>query len=369
MPTDVETFDAVMSEEGFGPHYTGTDSLLNMMQRKIDRFAQSATTHEPRKVDFAAPFADLSDHTSVNGLAFTEDSRDCIMVTTGAIQLFYSLFPTLLCFPEVFPHLGAPGANTPRPHWPTLPKDATNLPQATLPENVKRREVASALITFAVDFLILHEIGHVLYGHSRWPGSGGDASAAVASRHIREFSAAVGPNPNLDLVLEDHVCEVEADSYAVGTMASNVDESVRGIGSYKQHASQIGWTLEESVKYWLFGAYAFFRLFSDDDVNLDDQTAESHPLPIVRLAWIAQRLPGLVAEGGLALPEGRVNSLAVEAASELEAALALLTGKPPRPIDILTDQNPAVDKHLDAVKAKLEEVRPQLDALSYIERP
>jgi hypothetical protein len=117
----------------------------------------------------------VSDDSSFNAFAFAHDGRYVISVNYGALILLTDLVHRLFCLPEAFSWVGDPRAEDASRAFHPLSNDAQSYmrrfiadPRPVIPKNLPRRRAAVFLLPLAIEFIIAHELRHIVGGHLDW---------------------------------------------------------------------------------------------------------------------------------------------------------------------------------------------------------
>ena len=124
----------------------------------------------------------------------------------------------------------------------------------------------AVLVTLAMDFIFLHELGHIAGGHTRY----------FVERHgIGELSEDDVLDPNV--VDDRHLAEVDADAIAVH-LSGYMWHDVMGPSRPLQYDQ-----LREVAFLWAFAVGCLFFLFSQPAMESSAHVVGTHPHPAVRL--------------------------------------------------------------------------------------
>jgi hypothetical protein len=173
----------------------------------------------------------INDSPEFNAFAFEYDGKYILAVNYGALVLVEDLVKRLFCLPEVFPWVGNPKAEDPnRLFHPTSDNAMEYMrrfiaePRRTDPRDPTRRKAAYVFLIMAIEFIVSHELGHILCGHVGWHQ---ERTAGFALSEVR--------TPNcLEAGIDYQALEMHADGFAVwvsllrtlGMASSREDPSV-----------------------------------------------------------------------------------------------------------------------------------------------
>jgi hypothetical protein len=155
----------------------------------------------------------ISDSPDFNAFAFEHEGQYVLAVNYGALILVEDLVKRLFCLPEVFPWVGNPKAEDPnRLFHPTSNGDAMEYmrrfiaePRRADPRDPPRRMAAMLFLVAAVEFIVSHELWHILGGHVRWYQ---ERTAGLTLAEIRDPNR---PDDGIDY----QALEMHADGFAV----------------------------------------------------------------------------------------------------------------------------------------------------------
>ena len=117
----------------------------------------------------------VNDSPAFNAFAFEHRGHYALAINYGVLILVQDLTNRLFCLPELFPWVGNPAMEDPnRPFHPTT-SDAMEYmrrfiaePRQVVPKDPTRRDAAKLLLVAALEFIVCHELWHILGGHLRW---------------------------------------------------------------------------------------------------------------------------------------------------------------------------------------------------------
>ena len=244
------------------------DDLLGALVGRYNTLAQSWLGSLPDWCNLKNSDPDIvfgfTEGTKVEAHAFEDDHRFFITVSVGAVAVLYDFFLRLLTMPEVFPWVGAASAETRDGCGEPLGFDAgarilsrpggggskfvVNLVVPRCPE---RRDFAATLAAFAIDFLFLHELRHILAGHIVYR----ETLGVVAADEMDP------PNPDVDRNMKLQATEMDADAFAARRVFLDLS---RGLQPVAPSAPDLRDDWVKSQTNAIVGVYAaidaFFRL-------------------------------------------------------------------------------------------------------------
>ncbi len=212
-----------------------------------------------------------------------------------------------------------------------------------------RKSYARALTMFALDFMVHHELGHILNGHIRLCAQPGPPGWV-------EFTAKSCSLPRL----EAQALELDADRFAttLGIQGLQIDILQSKLAGAPADAADL---FRRSLFFWFLSTSSFFtlnRLGTDDLARLD---LREHPLPIVRMDNIVGSVAASAEAKSWNVSSEQLLSIAVEALALVEDVSRANTAGPYTPgrIDILSDE--VVQSYVQRLHAAWSSVCPKLE--------
>jgi hypothetical protein len=190
-----------------------------------------------------------------------------------------------------------------------------------LPNDQTRVNAAMLLTEVALEFVIFHEIGHIVGGHLEIPRKGRCLSA------IAEFQHAINEPGNSTF---QHVLECDADAFACHTIYwIHTPEKIAVIMRDLLNAS------EWQPKYFALITYimaisVLFRVLNPKAPLTIDASNSSHPHPAVRACLVASSAMSWGLDDGIVTDES-LSKIAAESVGNIESVWAELC---------LSDRNP-----------------------------
>ncbi|MBP7252751.1 MAG: hypothetical protein KBA75_04630 [Alphaproteobacteria bacterium] len=273
-------------------------NALECLRTKCQFASQQLYVNNRRPV-----YADFLWHSSLNGFAYATPvgatpKFDFVGIHVGTILTLQDIFGRILSHPENFPDLGdASKEASTRSHIPFL---FTNFLEQghsyCTPLDRTRHHFAGILFYNALNYLIFHEIGHLIAGHAEFKRSlnNNDHSIATASSGFSNLTS--------------QALEMDADCFAIycaineayrardgmrNFLAMNprpkapMDTEAQKAGEYSLRSNK---SLVQGV---CFSVYVFFRIFDCQCWDLVNPTQYTHPQPPIRQHWIIQTIENL----------------------------------------------------------------------------
>lgn len=364
MATDAEIFDNFVWSEFESYRYSGSDRKILDFLTAGHNFVEAYQDRHFTKVGSPKPYINIVDNPEINACAYLSDGTEGIALFSGCVGILEQFFNHILAHPQTFLGLGnlSLEAAPARPY--ILSQLSTGL-STVQPVDEKRKRIAEQLLKTALDFLILHEVAHFRQGHNRlgFNDSG--------STFIQELSAASTETfeYTLDEIITIQTLEMNADASAVAEGLHFV-EKITEIAKVQYPAIDEADYLRFNFDLWLYAVCAFFRLIAlNVPFRLEDIATEEHPPARVRLIWVIQTVQTLTHFGHFPMDEEEVFRRASRVASQIEQDIATITGTEVDLAGALAATDPAVDSHLEILRAKYEELRAELENVSYSTTP
>ena len=278
----------------------------------------------------------IVDNPSLNAYADDGADRDQIYIFHGAIEHIYGAILGLLSVPTCLRAIGdikkevrpqsLPGGRFPRV---PLLRNAPRAEQRTrlfFPNDQERMTVAQILAELALEFLVYHEIGHIVGGHRRIRRN----SARLSP--IAEFQYAL--NKPDDSTLEQ-VLECDADAFECHvTSWVHTHERMAVLMPALVNAPE-SQSREFALLTYLTAVGALFRVLYPDAPLTIDAYDSSHPHPAVRACLIASSAMARGLYDGKYTPH-LLTRIVAESVGNIEDVWAdlCLSGQNPEPPDL-----------------------------------
>ncbi len=253
------------------------DKQLLHFQDLANTLVDSLRTHMHDQWKDRALHVEFVRSDEVNAWAVPGTEADYVFISLGAIEKIYGTMSALFCCPKCFPHVGNPdGEKEPKgpfegglPRWPMT--DGQDASACCLPADEERIAAAMMLADIALEFIIYHEVGHVLGGHLE-----------LSSRRLgrAKMSEANTPVEVRNMVLSQ-VLELDADLFA-----AHVDGIVTfWQGTHESWSETFCWpgvsSRDAAIMAYAFAIGVLFRVLERDG-DLPASMGDSHPHPAVR---------------------------------------------------------------------------------------
>jgi|SRR5262245_4520372 len=329
MDEDARIFNELCIEWGYGERLDpeqmpaeGAEHIrerTKLVNRRLSNFADSPPIH----FDFAR-------HLYLNAWAFKHGSQYFIGYSEANEFILLYVFSRMFADARLLRHIGNPDlekASLPLieglvgPH-PNLEPFFLKNPPMPVPSDSVRAHFAIYFRTLVTEFIVLHELGHIMQGHIEYR----------EEHFLCPLLAELGrPTTDEERSLVSHSLEMFADHFAtyycLKILKSQVENAPRQPPPFHTHLSNAN----EVLYYWLFSVCVFCRLFGDQTLGDSNFSADDHPpwrfrqRMILEAVNAACRLPGFVGVFGT---ESDVLSVIGRSLTDAEVAMTLVTGEP-----------------------------------------
>jgi len=323
MPCHDNALDETLTSLGLNrfqppaPKPGGLVHVFQMLeQRSRRRLADLSDDYAaPDGVDFG-----FAEHREFNALA-QRTSKDVICIYSATVRTMWSLCNAVMTIREIFPwiddidRLGESSAPPPKSELFFVREAGT----ATEDVEPIRHRLAAALFDVAMDFALMHEVGHL------WNG------------HVDLLHQESGPRPFPEMRLveangldlgEAQALEFDADSFAIQKVFARAHREnqfkIFSEGLLKDHRLPLDGEHTASWFFTWFAVYAFFRLF-DEACAAAAIERRPHPPAALRQACLLSTVAAVAHRQGWSnLTMTHWATIASEAGLEAEKAICRL---------------------------------------------
>lgn len=230
------------------------------------------------------------DNTSLNAIAVSGNKYDHIGIALGSILNINIFFEILLSHPEILLELGNPSEEVKKIDdlsgiswiseyesiFHNLQKQSLS-PKNLTPINRQRVSVANILSQIAIDFIILHELCHILYGHTTLNGMKNKPYIELGRAYKSEYEYE-----------ESQAIELHADGHSVYillTLLLNLEREPSNDWNHKLFDSK------EELLYIMFLSLNFlFYILDQNNTSIVDSEKQTHPHTFVRFLYAFETL-------------------------------------------------------------------------------
>lgn len=359
MPDQVAAFEKfLINSKHKAQRYESTEAGFAEFLHIARSVAEAEQKPKKNKSNAPNTYVDLATPSRLNACAFSQDGVDCIALFKGSVEVITSLFNHILADPATFEGHGDISLETKPPlRGSLIPDTAWMDAEERRPADSLRRTIADRLRQSAYQFLSAHEVRHIRGGHVQYLKK---HSSALFIEEIESLS-----HLSPDEIITHQTLEMNADAFAIGQGLTNLLAIVGKLdeGHVKPAFSQL-------LELWLYAVCAFFRLIAHErPFRLEEIALKVHPPARARLLWSLQTVQTWEHCGLLPLTSDEIFAIAGRVASRIEADIATITGTPVDLAGALTATDPEVDKRLEVLNTRYEQLRPELEELSYSTTP
>lgn len=216
-----------------------------------------------------------------------------IKISSALPQALSLLFARLLADPEVLPWLLAKQedmADTQVLELARNPSDLTDRQDVRIANNTLRNRATEIFADIAINFVYMHELGHILAGHSDLPNADGITPEIIEFKLV-EFAAH-------EPTEQARAWEYEADIVGSGLMNSQIDALIDMARADEDANRQVFGppeiAVEQCLSFAVIALYALFRYLRGSNLSLN--LAGNHPDPLVRAFCVRDALFGATSQ-------------------------------------------------------------------------
>jgi len=326
---DGPTLNADAFEPPFDDIVTGFVEIGRVLHESLNEYMLPQWKQRPLEIL-------LIDNGSLNARAMDHAGGDRICIFRGTLEHIYGTMLGLLSTPTFFRAIGdvrneVRPQNLPGGRFPRLPllRNASDADQRTplfFPKDETRMMLAQVLAELALEFLIYHEIGHIVGGHLEIPRNGHGLST------IPEFQYAI--NEPGDSTFQ-HVLECDADAFACHTTFwVHTREKMAVLMRDLLNASE--WQPKDfALLIYIMAVGVLFRVLYPDAPRTIRAYKSSHPHPAIRACLVASSAMAFGLGDGTYTPMS-LNKIVAESVGNIEEVWAdlCLSGQNPQPSDV-----------------------------------
>ena len=300
---------------------------------------------------------DFIDNNSFNACAFKKDNIYFIGINTNTFFILYLFFSYILSFPEILSNIGNSENET-------APKNVNlnYIKEPIKPKDKLRQAYSEGLIYFAVQFLICHELGHILNGHidliEKWTD-------------IPFISEMVSYDKESKF-LDSQTLELDADCYAANIGIKSIIGRYEDKMNLNKDIQPYFNSLEDALFLWTFSIYTLFRFLGNTVYDFNKLENYRHPYPGFRQEYILALIPTIILNTEYSQSFDLEKS--VYAVKEFEDAIKFIK-EGAVTWDFVNDLHPAPIKcaytkkgwnHIYQIENNWRNIRPQLECYSKV---
>ena len=231
---------------------------------------------------------DLLNNPTLNACADMVGNNYYIGLNIGSYLLVYDMFSKMLANKTALPEIGdiSLEIDSNKKLNRFIYNDEINFNpykfEPVLPVDQTRGVFTVVLTSLALNYLIHHEIGHIIRGHC------GYYKKLREKEHWSELELKQLANP-----LHFQTMEMDADSFAVNYAFLSTENAAKAHAS--GNPTSYPWNLIYAdtmtfFRYWMFAIYSFHRLCNFENFSEEETNELSHPPPSVRVSIMAANI-------------------------------------------------------------------------------
>lgn len=287
-------FDKTFKDRGglFQTEKLSKDSfaIFEYYRTRAIKYIESGRNHESLIKSLPNIHFDFIDSPDFNAVAAkTNDGFYFIGINAGSVVVLYDLFFRMLSNPLVLNDIGNSSLET--KNTPTIRNyylDASllvtygdidyNAYQMAIPNDHVRQVYARHLVDVAVDFLIAHELTHIINGHLDY----------IQTR----FGTNIYEERNIKTISEDDILtiqtlEMDADSLAVCKGLANAVKRHLGEQSVSEDRKEFYVDFDRTIFNWSIAILTLTRIMVESSIYRSiDSKPKTHPHPRIRQTMI-----------------------------------------------------------------------------------
>ncbi|PFI17462.1 hypothetical protein [Bacillus cereus] len=360
-----EIFDKAVLMSGKGRRYNVKHNELTVILEELKEIG--TTIIEDIRIvrpHFPSVHIDFINDVRFNACAIKQDDMYFIGINIGVVQVLEKLFNYIMSHPNLMTGIGDVSLEIKK----EISSDYiainhnylrlfTNYDvEVNAPIGKERKLCAKALYMYALEFLILHEYGHIVNGHMDYD-------------YFRRRSG-------LSFMFELNSCEknglftqtleMDADSYAATRITQSIIEDHNRTLAKTEAIGISPMSFKERLKQMCYSVYFMFRLFGEMSYDLRTLEKNSHPAPGFRQQFLFGVLGSLLItelQESL-ITEDELGDMVEEVIRECEQALKTISDKTFTPVPISIITTPEGQEHCIKIMANWKNVKPLIEPYS-----
>lgn len=270
------------------------------------------------------------DNPKFNAFAAKAGNEYLIGVNIGVIPILFDLFNRIMAYPDLLTNIGV--SEKEELDKPSLRQyycdadllvtvgdfDYQNL-ETTIPKDPTRHLYAMHMFEIAFDFLLSHELSHILNGHL------GYMKENFSMNVLEELETSVTP----EMISIKQTFEMDADTIGASKIISNLCKRHLGIQSFPPELTSFYTRKEDFLFMYVFAILTVFQIMDQSRVYGVFKMGETeHPFPRVRMNYILSNLMGYLEKYFPECLDEGLDKIMMGAYSETLKAYKKITGNP-----------------------------------------
>jgi hypothetical protein len=278
--TDRGQFDKCFKSKG------GHFDYNTLIQPEIFEFLLNGCRNDLNSIRTGRPnlpevYFDFINNSSLNACAAKMEGRYFIGINIGTFFIISDLFFRMLATKNILTQYGDVSneddvkkifnAQITDTNILFIAKDPN---EAVAPKNIIRHHLAQVLTSFAIKFLVMHEYGHIIFGHLDY------LENKTKNCYWNEIDEIKNEN-ELDSLFSQTL-EMDADCYGIKIGVEQLIYYSENINSLKEELKHFYSPLESSLSLWFYSIYSLFRLFGYHNNDITKIKTTHHPQTGIR---------------------------------------------------------------------------------------
>jgi len=277
-----------------------------------------------KSIDFA-----IIDNYAFNAFALGSKGHYFIGVSRGAIASLLLIYDRILADPSHFNDIG--NINDENHDLPLISHITKNfvtlvdkLPEFRRPNCDVRNKYAKHLVGLSFDFILAHELSHILRGHVDYANHNYNLNLDELSVHEENSSK---------YALFRKTIELDADQGATETLLSSELDKYTGVLQKPDGYSKLYNSIEKILFQFSFASSIIFKIFGDQRLDTSLFHTENYPRPPLRNYSSLIQIPilpeflNILKKEKIILGDGYIPKSSIKGLLELERVMEKITGK------------------------------------------
>jgi len=308
-----ENFNYLFKDRGgaFEGNNPETLYFLNTFKTYIENIVSYVRKHYPALPEV---YVDFVNNLTLNAGAVYYKGGYYIGLYLGAKIIIGELFNAELSSTNILPEMGNPSLDFGDKkiglinNGGILSIDLSGLPNQKSNDPL-RAFYSDFFSQKTIDFLILHELGHIIRGHCGYKSSLTNNALWV------EFN---GDSNAFYTPLISQTLEMDADSFAVNHSIILAYHSISEYMSLSDDLKKLYENIETFLENWIFCIYSFFKLSEAASPSLADFENKCHPHPAIRIWLILNNIYAILESRNM--PSEQITTLSFKLSKIMEHA-------------------------------------------------
>jgi len=270
-----DVFNKLFASQGGYFNLTDLEDAVElkvMYEEFLDRCTKLVDKHLLRYVDPPKFHLAFLRSTELSAIVGKSGEDYYIGLNFGSILVMSNLFGRVLCSPNILPYIGEisleENQKIKNPYifgLEALLDNSHNYPdQRSYPIGIERQDWASTLVFYCIQFITLHELGHIMRGHLSYKLSKNEIPIQILA-------------PGLLQGLVSQGMELDADYYATFHGTREVISLLKSETMKHKGRQIVKVEAEEMLKLWIFAIHSMNSLYDLVPIQATTLENKSHP--------------------------------------------------------------------------------------------